>query len=370
MSSPTPSADGVVGTVAEALAALGGALVGVAVLMILLLATYRRVLRPRLVAELVRLSGASIVHALPPRDVMITLLSKVYGESDANHGVVVGLLGGEGVEPEGADLTVSVHTTVTMRLRGIDHNTFEWSPAVTYSFKDRVPDYRFVIFATCDPLLRDSIALACRQPLYEAWFVPDQSLFDTSVSEMRSSVQVGIRYTDHQGRQHEVEPAKVELTEVGYQDWPSFLRFFREPVGTMSRQNPMHYMRTLRIFECDLGELADDDHTVDSVESLSLQAKILQRIDEGFCYWQPPYPCYVESILFEAADLSVDENSSWLFRVVPFAFQSRIVTGDWTRAEALKDLCVRSWLLPGHGVALLWKPSSDDQESFGDTLES
>ncbi len=97
---------------------------------------------------------------------------------------------------------------------------------------------------------------------------------------------------------------------------------------------------------------------------------ILHRIDEGFCYWQPPYPCYVESIHFEAADFSVDESRSWLFRVVPFALQSRIVTGDWTRAEALKDLCVRSWLLPGHGVALLWKPSSDDQGPFGDTLES
>ena len=322
MSSPTPSADGG-GTVALALAALGGALLGVAVLAILLFVAYRRLLRPRLVTELVRLSGPSIVHALPPRDVMITLLSKVYGESDVNHDVVVGLLGGEGIEPAGSDLTISVHTTVTMRLRGVDHNTFEWSPTVTYSFKDRVPDYRFVIFATCDPLLRDSIALACRQPLYEAWFVPDQSLFDTSVSEMRSSVQIGIRYTDHQGRQHEAEPAKVELTEVGYQDWPSFLRFFREPVGTMKRQNPMHYLWTLRIFECDLGELADDDHTVDSVESLSLQAKTLHRIEEGFCYWQPPYPCYVESIFFEAVDLAVDESSSWLFRVVPLRDPAR-----------------------------------------------
>jgi len=119
-------------------------------------------------------------------------------------------------------------------------------------------------------------------------------------------------------------------------------------------------MRTLRIFECDLGELAHVDHAVGSVESLSLRARTLQRIDEEFCYWQPPYPCYVESIRFDATDLALDEASSWLFRVVPFTFQSRIVTGGWTQADKLRDLCVRSWPLPGHGIALMWKPTTDD----------
>ena len=131
MSSPTSSQTGG-GTVAVALAALGGALLGVAVLAILLLVTYRRLLRPRLVAELVRLSGTSIVHALPPHEVMTALLSKIYGHSDANHDVIVGVLGGEGVEPHGGDLTVSTHSTVNLELRAIDCDTYELVSTVTY----------------------------------------------------------------------------------------------------------------------------------------------------------------------------------------------------------------------------------------------
>ena len=40
-------------------------------------------------------------------------------------------------------------------------------------------------------------------------------------------------------------------------------------------------------------------------------------------------------------------------------FRSSIATGAWTPADQLNDLTVRSWLLPGHGVALLWKPSAN-----------
>ncbi|MCA1701828.1 MAG: hypothetical protein LC808_00570, partial [Actinobacteria bacterium] len=73
-----------------------------------------------------------------------------------------------------------------------------------------------------------------------------------------------------------------------------------------------------------------------------------------------PYPCYVERISFDTAGLSLDGSTCWLFRVVPFTFRSTIATDGWTPAGQLKDLAVRSWLLPGHGVALLWKPSAHD----------
>ena len=342
---------------AVTLAVLIGALGALTIFAASLLVMYRLVLRPHLAAELVLLSGPSVVHALPPRQVMTTFLSKIYGEGAANQAFVAGLLGGEGLEPHGGDLTVSTHTTVTIELRAVDDETHEFVLTVDYSFKENAQDYRFVLFATCDPLLRDSIALACRLPLYEAWFVPDQSLFDTSVSEMLTSVNIRIRYTDRRGKRYEVDPSKVELTEVAYRDWPDFLRFFREPLGMMPRQDPKDYMRTLRIFECDLGELTHVDHTVGSIESLSLRSKILGRVNDRFCYWQPPYPCYVESIHFKVADFAVDDDGSWLFRVLPFTFRSGIVTSGWTPAEQLDDLCVRSWLLPGHGVALLWKPA-------------
>ncbi|HEX4103356.1 MAG: hypothetical protein WBR33_06835 [Pseudonocardiaceae bacterium] len=345
-------------TVGAALSALIAALVAVSVTGVLLVVAYRRILRRCLTDELVRLSGPSIVRALLPLQVMTTFLSEIYGHGEANRDVVVGVLGGVGAEPHGGDLTISTHTTVDYELRAVDHNTFELISTVSYSFKENVVDHRFVIFAMCDPRLRDSITLACRLPLFESWFVADQSLFEQSVDAMLTSVNIGIRYTDLDGEHHQVMPTEVVLSEMSYREWPEFLTFFRGPVGTMPRQNPTQYLGTLRIFECDLGELTDVDHVVGSVESLSLRSTTLGRMDDSFCFWQAPYPCYVDRISFDAVALAFD-GASWLFQVVPFTFRSAIATGAWTPAEQLKELTVRSWLLPGHGVALLWKPSND-----------
>lgn len=352
-----------------AVSALMAAFLAVAVTSVLLVVTYRRVLRQRLTDELVRLSGPSIVRALLPQQVMATFLSEIYGDSEANRDVVAGVLGGQGVEPHGGDLTISTHTTVDYELRAVDRQAYELISTVTYSFKENVIDHRFVIFAMCDPLLRDSITLACRLPLFESWFVPDQSLFEQSVDAMLPSVNIGIRYTDLDGGHHDVAPCKINLAEVSYRDWPEFLTFFRGPVGTMHRQNPTQYIGALRIFECDLGELTDVDHAVGSVECLSLRSTTLQRADDGFCFWQAPYPCYVDRISFDATALAVS-GTSWLFQVVPFIFRSAIATGAWTPPELLKDLPVRSWLLPGHGVALLWKPSANDHTNSEQSRET
>lgn len=347
-------------TVAVLLAALTAAFLAVALAAALLYVAYRQVLRRHLLEELVRLSGPSVVKALPPQQVLTTLLSSIYGDGDANHDVVAGVLGGEGSDPHGADLTISTHTTLDYQLRAVDDDTYELISTVTYSFQKNVADHRFVIFATCNPQLFDSIALACRLPLFESWFVPGQALFEKSVDAMRTSAQIGIRYADLDGRNYDVAPGKVELTEVGYSEWPEFLKFFREPLGTMPRQDPANYMDTLRIFECDLGELTDVDHAVSSVKNLSLRSTTLGRMDDGFCFWKAPYPCYAERISFDVGGLAADQNAAWLFQVVPFTFRSTIATGGWTPAERLNDLPVRSWLLPGHGVALLWKPSAHD----------
>jgi hypothetical protein len=100
------------------------------------------------------------------------------------------------------------------------------------------------------------------------------------------------------------------------------------------------------------------------VERLSVRLTALGRVDDGFCYWQAPYPCYVERIRFAASELNVD-GTSWVFQVAPFIFQSEIVTTGWIPAEQLDDLLIRSWLLPGHGVALMWKPGVRDHPAFG-----
>lgn len=40
---------------------------------------------------------------------------------------------------------------------------------------------------------------------------------------------------------------------------------------------------------------------------------------------------------------------------MPFTFRSGTEAAQWLRADQLGDLDVRSWMLPGHGVALLWR---------------
>lgn len=351
-----------------ALAALAAALLTVAITGALLYVAYRRVLRRHLVDEVLRVSGPSIVQALPPQQVMTTLLSKIYGDGQDNLDVVAGVLGGEGSEPHGTDLTISTHTTLDYELRAVDAETFELISTVTHSFQKNVADHRFVIFATCSPLLRDSIALACRLPLFESWFVPDPTRFEKSVDAMVASVQIGIRYTDLHSGDHDVPPWKVELSEVGYREWPEFLKFFREPLGTMPRQDPARYMDTLRIFECDLGELTSVYHTVSSVEHLSFRSTTLGSVADGFCFWQAPYPCYAERISFNVGELAADQYSSWVFQVVPFTFRSTVATGGWVPEAKLDDLDVRSWLLPGHGVALLWKPAEHDDTISSDEI--
>jgi hypothetical protein len=224
--------------VGVALSALLAALLAVAAFAALLMVAYRRVLRRRLTEELLKVSGPSIVRALLPQQVMATFLSEIYGDSEANRDVVAGVLGGEGTEPHGADLTISTHTTVDYELRAVDHHTYQLISTLTYSFKENVTDHRFVIFSTCDPLLRDSITLACQLALFESWFVPDQSLFEQSVDAMLPSVNIGIRYTDLDSRRHEVALGRVELTEVGYRDWPEYLTFFRGPVGRCPARTP------------------------------------------------------------------------------------------------------------------------------------
>lgn len=91
----------------------------------------------------------------------------------------------------------------------------------------------------------------------------------------------------------------------------------------MPRQDPAHYMATLRIFECDLDELTDVDHAVGSVENLSLRSATPERTDDGVCFWQAPYPCYVEHISFDTTAMAVN-GTSWRLQVVPFTFQSEI----------------------------------------------
>ncbi|SFJ90882.1 hypothetical protein [Amycolatopsis sacchari] len=318
---------------------------------------YELFLRRWLAAELVRIAGPRIVEALLPHQVMEAFLDSIYGRNEANRDVMTGVLGGAGRRPGGGDLTISTHTGVHMELRAVDQELYYLTTAVTYSFRQNVPVDRFIVFATCNALLRDSISSGCQLPLFELWFVPDSTLFHSSVDDMLPSVRLGIEYVDSAGRHHSASASKLRLREVKYQQWADYLSFFREDMGPLPRQNTSDHLGDLRIFECDLSDIAADDHTVQAIERLSVRVSALQRVDDGMCYWQAPYPCYVDQITFAVKELDVEGSGAFEFNLAPFTFRSNTATTRWLRAEDLPELDVRSWLLPGHGVALLWRPS-------------
>jgi hypothetical protein len=325
----------------------------------LLVLAYEFYLHRRLVSEIARIAGPSIVETLLPQEVMTTFLASIYGSNEANSDVVAGVLGGEGLRPRGGDLTISTHTTVDYELRAVDYETYHLTSTVSYSFKKNVAVDQFIIFATSNALLRDSIINGSRLPLFEMWFIPDANLFQQSVDDMLPSVRIGIDYIDGQGQRRVAESSRIRPLDVKFDQWSEYLTFFRESMGPLPRRNPRTHMSDLRIFKCDLSGIADDDHVVSAIERLTVRSTTRQRIDDGYCYWVSPYPCYVERITLNAKELTVDDAPTPEFRIVSFTFRSNTSSARWLRADELSDLDVRSWLLPGHGVALLWRDQHD-----------
>lgn len=319
-----------------------------------LLGAYELFLHRRLVRELSQISGPSIIEHLLPSDVLRTFLSSIYGSNEANQDVVSGVLGGNGLRPHGKDLTISTNTTVKLELQGINAKTYHLITTQSYQFRHTVPVDRFVIFVTSNVLLRDTISAACRYPLFELYYITDPSLFLDSVDDVLLSTQIAIDYIDHDGVSRSAAPSQIPPLEVRFDQWPNYLTFFREAMGALPKLSPHNHFGDLRIFECDLSGIAED-HLVNAIRGLSVTSRTLQRTNEGFCYWQAPYPSYVEQISFDARGLTVDHSPKHEFSIMPFLFRSNTVTGQWLKADDLDDLTVRSWLLPGHGVALMWR---------------
>jgi hypothetical protein len=305
-----------------------------------------------------------VLSALPPARALEAVIGSVYGRSDSVREVVTSLLGGEGHQPDRSDLTISEHTDVEYRLNRVDEDSYQLAMQVGYSFKTRVPADKFVIFATSDATLRESIVLGCRQPLFELWFVSDDDpinpRFHEVVDGMLPSVRIGLRFADEQGHQHEIVDCRVDLAEVRVGRWEEYLTFFREPLGALPRLRPENYMSSLRMFEIDLRKLVEPGLEVASIQRLSLRSTTVQRVDDGFCYWQAPYPCFVDRLHIDAAPLSLSGPDEFRFLVQTFTFGTQLPTSWWSPADEVAELTVRSWLLPGHGFVLLWKRVLDD----------
>lgn len=317
---------------------------------------YDRWLRHIFVEELVRVSGPAIVDALLPATVLKLFLARIYGDMPQNYDVLTGLLGGQGVEETGRDLTISSRTTVHYTLAGESPTEYVLTSEVEYTFRHPVDDHEFVFFATCDSELRDRLVLACDQSLFETWYVPLERIFEESVDRMLQSAKVGIRYQDPGGREHSSDPRHVTLTEVPQSQWQEHLSIFRQDIGALRKRDPEEFSGRLRIFKTDLRHaLAQESIVLDRIASLKLVSATVQSKADGYCYWTAPYPCYTSMMTFDASEFSVGEDGEYMFRLVPFVLHGHLQKDEWTSARDLVPLNISSWLLPGHGAALLWK---------------
>jgi hypothetical protein len=291
--------------------------------------------------RIVDMTGPLIVRAMPPRTVLGVVLSRVYGDSRYSD-IITGLLGGGGNDPDGRDTAVSRSTTAQFRLSAVDDSSCSAEVTWTHKYSGVRNNHKFIVFVTFDAAIWNVLSTERVFPLYESWLLTDEGLFEEFVPKM----QVGVSYVDQDGVLQTVEPAPLPGEEIPLRQYDDFVRL-REG---MDRKN-------LRILQFDLWDLADPDHVISSIESVSVRASALTPISDGFITWSAPHPCFVERITFDVVELA-PKGQSFVFKVVPFTMRgSGATTGSWSELGKVMELAVNDWMLPGHGVTLLWRPT-------------
>lgn len=313
----------------------------------LLFALYERFIRDRLTAEVAKIAAPSIVGALPPEQVMESFLESVYGANNANRDVIASVLGN--------NLTVSTKTEVELKLSSVSDSYYRFRTTTIYDFSQHVMTDRFVLFVTCDARLRDSIAFLCDFPLFELWFLPDRDLLQNATTSLAGSAKTEMEYVDKDGQTRRFSWRNIDLREVKYNEWPRYLPLFRDAVEPYARQHARDYLSTLRIFEWEFAELPGGPE-IQAVTHFGLRQSSLQLVADRFCYWQVPYPCFVDHIDIDVSDFNPGEDE-WQFNAMPFCFRASNTANSWLPAEQLTSVELRSWLLPGHGIVLLWRPA-------------
>ena len=309
-------------------------------------ALWRRRFVDLLRVRLVELAGPAIIRAMSPRAVLGSLLPWIYGSAAGHQAVLTGLLGGAGRDPAGRDTAVSRNTTAHFRLRAINDSICASEATWTHEFSGVRYNHKFVVFATSDPQIAFQITNERIFPLFELWLLEDDDQLEEFVPNLRETFEIGITYTEMGGAVHGVPPQPLWGEEVALGDYDQFVRL---PNG-IDRKN-------LRIVQFDLWELADPDHVVEAVESLSVRATSFNAIDIGFITWSTPHPCFVRTITFDVSELA-PEGQTLVYLAIPFTMNETAIaiTGQWVEAPDRIELPLDSWMLPGHGVTLLWRP--------------
>jgi hypothetical protein len=308
------------------------------------LVLWRRV-RPWASRLLVELAGPALIRAMPPRAVLEALLPWVYGDAVGHQDVLTGVLGGSGRDPAGRDTAISRGTTAQFRLWAIDEWTCGNETTWTHDFSGIRDNHKLVLFATSESEIANLVASERIYPLFELWLLGEDHL-DDFFPTLRATLEVGISYTDELGYLHHVSPRPLDSGEVPLRQYD---RYIRLPDG-VDRQN-------LRIVEFDLHDLADADDVVESVESLSMRTAYTSS-NQGYLSWSPPHPCFVRTVTFDVGDLAFGgQELVYLVVGATLKIGARLpLNGVWVKLSDRVEIQVDAWMLPGHGVTLLWRP--------------
>jgi hypothetical protein len=336
---------GVLAAVIAAIAALL-LLLGLMVPVVYLL---RHRLRGWAQQSLAQIAGPAIIRSLPPRTALQAILAPLYGETGARD-VLVGVLGGAGRDPDGGDTAISRTADVYFRLQSIDDDTCRSESSWTYEFSGVRNSHLLVMFGTHDRAIAAAVTSERIYPLYELWVLNSEDELEDFVGTLRATVELGISYLDQHGTMHTVPPRAQQGEEVVLRQYQKFVRLPDE----MNQGD-------LRIVQFDLYDLADPDHVVESVESLTLKASN-NSTNRGHFIWSVPFPCFVRDVVFDVKGLPRDTETLAYMVVTSAAGWYRLaLRREWMIIEDTFRLTLNAWLLSGHSVTLLWRPVSPEE---------
>lgn len=323
--------------------------IGIPLLVVAVIHSLRARLTAALHKQLVRLEGSSLIRAMPPRVVLESLLSKTLGNRHGHQEIITALLGGPGRDASGGDTVVSRGTSVHFRIESVTDTEcvtyFTW----THEYSGVRNNHRFVIFVTSDREIAGLVLTDRTYPLYEVWLVEEENLEDF-VPALQASLRVGITYADTKGGVHTVEPRPQRGEEVAFRHYDQYLRL------------PDHVDRkNLRIVQLDLYDLADDDHVVKSVESLTVRASNVEAFDLGYLVWSPPHPCFVRSVTFDVSRLARPGQDLVHLVLLSTIKGAGLPMKRWQPLQDLIQVPVDSWMLSGHNVTLLYRPATPSE---------
>lgn len=320
--------------------------------VVLAAAAFRRQITGWLARELLSVSGPAMLKELPPRVVLSSLLDRIFRDRRGHESVLAGILGGAGLDVHGRDIATSRRTDVHVCLRSIDAKSYECEITLRHQLSGSLANHDFVVFATYDPKLWNLLARERKHPLYESWFVPDERELHAFGGTLRRTLKIGISYRDDAGTLHEVEPGSPPCTEPLSSEYSDYVQL----PGDVE-------IGAVKIYCIELGQLADPDHVMGEIETITVQATSFERAEYGIMTWSPPYPCFVDRVTFDVEKLRLDDHEL-LFRLTPFTMErpGPSFSYGWSPARCVPDLVLQSWLLAGHGFALNWRPTSPEDE--------